>query len=484
MSEKQSHSILNHDVLKADPKIHVDRRPSIKIATTPEIVVAIPCGDKHEASTFLCAEDHGGCGKAWLKPAMRQPNLIPVQLMLAHMNLVAPLNCSMSYMVEAGRLSAEARQIMTTKAIEIGAKFILYWDDDTIPPPMALYTLYNWMCQNPKAGAVSGIYTTREDPNEPLVYTAHGEGAAWDLPIGPGAKPQPIFGAGAGFLLARIDAITDTIERLKEENGGVEVPIWADERTLEISIESQEKTKTRPSMWGHDVRFCKVLNETGWQVYAHGQVLCGHLDIPTGKMFRMPKDAPGWKHRPNSPDYWDAIYTKEGADTWRRYPEMFQKVADEVPRNSMVVELGCGVGVLGSKLTAEKKVEWHGYDISEKAVEIAKQRFLNASQLDVTELAVTDLMPWTNSADVIVATEIMEHLEEDAFHHVINMVEQSGVKKFVFTVPDNCMGPDEIPEHTALFSQGLVLERTKRYTAWTLRMEQADEKHIICVMER
>lgn len=282
--------MLNHDVLDGEPKIHVDRNPPIKMATTAEIIIAIPCGDKHAHSVFTCPPDHGGCGAQWQQlGALRQPNLIPVELMLAHMNLVQPLNCSVSYLVEAGRLSAEARQIMTKKAIRLGAKYILYWDDDTLPNPHDLYTLYNWMRRNPHAGAVSGVYTTRETPNEPLIFTEHGRGAAWDIPLGPGAEPQPIFGAGAGFMLARIEAIVDTIEKMTAENDGVEVPIWADEYSPADPARS-----TRPMRWGHDVRFCNLLNTHGWPVYVHGQVLCGHLDIATGKVFRMPDDAPGW----------------------------------------------------------------------------------------------------------------------------------------------------------------------------------------------
>ena len=290
-------SIMNHDVVDGTPKIQVDRRTQIKLAQKPQIVIAIPCGDKHQASVLKCPSDHGGCGKVWMLPEQRQPNLIPVHLMLAHMNMIQPLNCATTYMVESGRLSAEARQIMTKSALKQGAKYILYWDDDTIPPPLGLAILHNWMERHPEAGAISGVYTTREPTmREPLIYQGHGEGASWDFPIGPGAEPQKIFGAGAGFLLARLEAVENVIEHMKAENDGKEIPIWADERTVSISDEgdSIDREASRPSMWGHDVRFCKLLNEHGWPVYVHGEVLCGHLDIPTGVLHQMPDDAPGW----------------------------------------------------------------------------------------------------------------------------------------------------------------------------------------------
>lgn len=274
------------DKTEDTPKIEVLRRPSIKLATHPQIIIAIPCGEKNVHTVFTCPSDKGGCGSTWLAPGKRAPNLVPIHFLLAHMNLQPPLNVTMSYMVESGRLSAEARQVMTNQALKMEeSKYILYWDDDVIPPAMGLYTLHNFMERNPTAGAVSGVYVTREDPCEPLIYKEHGTGAWWDFPMGETAKPQPIFGAGAGFLLARLEAIKDVTAKLGE------VPIWADERTL-----AQDTTDNveRNIMWGHDIRFCKLLNEHDWPVYVDGRVICDHVDISTGTVYKMPPDAPGF----------------------------------------------------------------------------------------------------------------------------------------------------------------------------------------------
>jgi len=407
------------------------------------------------------------------------------------MNWVPPLNVAMTYLCQFGMLSAQARQIMTKEALRQGAKYIFYVDDDTLIPPLGLYTLHNFLERNPKIGAVSGVYTTRENPNEPLVYKEHGVGAYWDFPMGPKAEPVPIMGAGAGCLLVRLEAIQDTIDQMTEENGGEEVPIWADSRTIPTSLAGDGKLKTtkdkkepeRRIMWGHDIRFCRELNKHGWPVYVDGKVLCGHYDIESGQKFYVPEDAPGRKlgSNVNTQDYWDQIYSVEGPQTWRQYPEMFGLVVDKVPEGSSVVELGCGVGVLDSRLTAQKKVAWRGFDVSQVGVDMARGRFLDAEVLDINQLTPEHL----GEADVIVATEIMEHLEENAFHHVISCVTQSSAKKFVFTVPDNCMGPDAVPEHTALFSEQLVSDRLQAHPEWALaRIEHADEDHLLFELER
>lgn len=278
------------------PKIEVDFSPQIKLSTKHELVFAIPCGDKEDMTLTYCKEEVGGCGRAWLAPGKRVPNLIPVHLMIAFNNLQRPLNITTSLLMETGRLSAEARQIMTKRAIELGAKYILYWDDDTLPPDLGLYTMYNWMERHPNAGAISGAYVSRQDPCEPFIYRAHGEGAYWDFPMGPKAWPVPIFGAGAGFMLARIDAIKDTIRQMNGDNVDTEdeIPIWKDERTMPYDEQNKDCEVPRSIQWGHDIRFCHLLNKHGWQVYVDGRVLCHHLDIKSGRIFSMPEDAPGF----------------------------------------------------------------------------------------------------------------------------------------------------------------------------------------------
>ena len=477
--------------LDGEVKLRVDRRPSIKLKSDPHIVVCMPIGDKNTSTVMECPKDSGGCGSKWAAPGMRIPALVPIQWALSHMNMVTPLNTTMSYLTEWGRLSAEARQIMTQQAIRMKAKYILYWDDDTLPPPMGLYTLHNWMERHPEAGAVSGVYTTRVEPNEPLIYTHHGEGAAWDFPMGPGADPVPIFGAGAGFLLVRVEAIVDIQAKLPKGT-----PIWADERTLPGGdTEKGEESHNRKIMWGHDIRFCQLLNKHDWPVYVHGAVLCAHHDINTNVTFHVPDDAPGLVNQQraniNTQAYWNYLYGEEGINTYRRYEEMFGEVEKEIYQSKVdargetvkVTELGCGMGVLAQRLVATQAIAYKGYDISDVAVEACKARFLTAEQLDLSVLQPSHI----EFADVVVATEVMEHLDESVFNRVTEIVLGTpGVKKFVFTVPDNCLGPDELPEHTALFNEELVRSRLDAYVQdeWELNIRSGDDTHIICVLTR
>lgn len=294
------------------PQFEVDRLPPIKLATKPQLIFCFPVGNKQELIVTDCPEKLGGCGKRWVTPGKRVPALVPLHLMLQHMNMQMPTNITTSYMAESGRLSAEARNVMTLRSLERDPKYVLYWDDDTLPPPNGVFTLYNDMERNPSWGAVSGAYVSRTEPCEPFVYKEHGIGSYWDFPMGEKAWPVPILGAGAGFLMARVEAIRDVRNKINEDGKLIgtpdEVPVWADSLQIPSTeeLENADATELRNIRWGHDVRFCRLLNEHGWPVYVDGRILCDHLDISSGKIYSMPKDAPGYKVAEEGIEAWQA----------------------------------------------------------------------------------------------------------------------------------------------------------------------------------
>lgn len=268
-------------------------KPKIKLAENPYLFIAVPCGNKKDMIHITCPTELGGCGKSFTLEGHRVPNLMPIQWTIAYHNQLMPLNVTQAISWHCGTISATARQILTKEAMRVGSAYILYWDDDTLPPALGLYTMFNFMQQHPEAGAIGAVCMTRKDPSEPVVYMEHGCGASWDFEMGPGAEPQHVFGTGSGFLLARVEAIADTIRKMRDENGGLEVPIWRDEVDLP-DVTAGGEVKGRMVNWGHDVRFVHNLNKAGWPVYIDGRVLCGHLDINTGEIWEVPVTLPGF----------------------------------------------------------------------------------------------------------------------------------------------------------------------------------------------
>jgi len=276
----------------------VDGKPTIvdipssfvKFNSTPYVVIAIACGHKEDNTIVTCPIEHGGCGAQLLLSGVRSPLLVPVRFMLATSHFELPLNAIVSTLVEAGRLCTEAKQIMTKEAIRLGAKYILYLDDDILAPTNGLYKLYTFMERNSEVGAIGGVCTTRQDPVEPIVYLEHGKGAWWDFPN----KPAQVFAVGGGFLFARVSAIKDIIEKLKVENNDVEIPIWADE------YRARTDTNNIEIMLGSDKRFCNLMNKYGYPVYVHGDVWCKHLDITTDTLYEMPNRSKDAKSKSNA----------------------------------------------------------------------------------------------------------------------------------------------------------------------------------------
>jgi len=454
------------------------RRAAIKLSAGPKIVVCIPIGAKGLSTVLKCPQcEARGEARTQMEvdEGFQPQGLVHINFMLQQMNWLPPLNVTISYMFKSGMLSGAARNIMTLEVLRYPtAEYIFYVDDDMMIPSMGLYTLYNAMEQNPGWGAVSGIYTTRTDPPEPLIYTAHGRGAAWDIELGPGANPAQIMGAGAGCLLARTSAIRSWMEANPRE------PVWADA--------TEERADAGRVTWGHDVRFVRNLTEAGWPCYADGRVLCGHYDRLSGHTFEVPASAPGFKTRNiNTESYWDAVYAKEGLDSWRTYDKMYQAVVETLDGHSIdhVVELGCGSGILGQRITASIPCSWVGMDMSAVAVAQAKSRYLNAVVRDVRELSTLELDELTRGLrSAVVATEVAEHLDAVDADRLLSVINGSDADLVVLTTPWKCMGPGEVPEHTVLVDEAWVEHATQMLSNYDLvHSAPVDDVHALHIWE-
>jgi hypothetical protein len=278
-----SQKIDNEIVLDGHPDIQVARRTSIKLADKPRIIVAMPIGGKPVVDVF---QDKDGKQYANQR-GFRAQGLIPVHFMLSHMNWVPPLNVSMAYMTKMNMLSSHARQVMTMEAIRAGREYIFYVDDDTLIPPLGLYTLYNFMEQNPHAGAVTRRVHDPRDAERAADLHGARRGlrpgtSRWGLVPSRSCASERVLGA---CWLGSAPSRT-----WMENNPGV--PIWADQK--EIPSEAGEQSV----MWGHDIRFCRMLNMAGFPVYVHGQRAVRPLRHPYGPDVRGSRDRAGLSEDP------------------------------------------------------------------------------------------------------------------------------------------------------------------------------------------
>ena len=170
------------------------------------------------------------------------------------------------------------RDTLAEKALALGAEYMMCFDDDTVPPSHAIMSLWYVLSQNPKAAVAGGIYCTKSETPEPIVYKTLGDGAFWNWTLG---DIFPCAGIGAGCMMVRLSALKDipkpwfkdqlgNSDRRKEKIGD-----------LEMDVVSEIMTD--------DLYFCRKVTDAGYEILAHGGILPLHIG-QDGRQFHLPDD--------------------------------------------------------------------------------------------------------------------------------------------------------------------------------------------------
>jgi SAM-dependent methyltransferase len=149
----------------------------------------------------------------------------------------------------------------------------------------------------------------------------------------------------------------------------------------------------------------------------------------------------------NTSSHWNEIWEREGLDTWRVYPARFTRIATLVPPGSRVLDVGCGPGVLLSRLREHRRCKPFGLDISTSAI-----RLMGRVGIPGAACAVPDLPVLAGAFDVVIATELIEHLDDPAaaLTEFVRCLRPGG--KVILTTPNNTLGPADEDQHMHQFS--------------------------------
>lgn len=161
----------------------------------------------------------------------------------------------------------EARNAAVIDARKSGAQWLLFLDDDTLLPNHSIRRMVYLMEQHPDWDLLSGVYVTKSDPPQPLIFTKDKGGPAWDWKFN---TQFPIKACGMGACLIRMSAFDK-----------VEEPWFRYVQRAQGMDHFEE---------GEDVYFCRKLTEAGGVLMADGGLLCGHIN-PNGKVFSIPFDS-------------------------------------------------------------------------------------------------------------------------------------------------------------------------------------------------
>lgn len=170
---------------------------------------------------------------------------------------------------------ATARNNMALTAMDRECKYLFFIDDDVLIPNFAPKRMIYLMEQNDDWDAISGVYATKTEPPEPLIFGGDvgSTGAYWNWKMG---DVFPIWGAGLGCSLIRVSAF----DKLEE-------PYFAFTESTDGVSHSSE---------GEDLYFYKNLVEAGGKVMCDGNVICGHMDRDTSKIYSLWRDCKPFKN--------------------------------------------------------------------------------------------------------------------------------------------------------------------------------------------
>ena len=196
--------------------------------------------------------------------------------------MVAPTNCGILE-INRNRIPLEDAQTqMVEDALKVGAQYILFIEDDTEPPPNTIVELTRVLETAPDdVMAAGGIYSTRGEAPEPVVYLGPNSGSYWKWKAG---DVFPCWCVGFGCLMIK----TKVFELMPKP--------WFK------TLETVEQVREYPDLFPHafdqhckkvgvstDIFFYTKLAKMGYKVLAHGGVLAKHWDAQRNKAYTLPE---------------------------------------------------------------------------------------------------------------------------------------------------------------------------------------------------
>lgn len=166
---------------------------------------------------------------------------------------------------------ADARNEIVEYALNQGANYIYWLDDDVIPPPDAFLKMYM-----SGKDIVNGVYWSKSNPPMPLVFRNHLEGPYLDWHFGDFIE---VDAAGNGLTLVK----TDVYRTISEKIGG---PWYS---TDYVSFPNAQQS---PSNNTEDLYFYRKARQAGYKVWVDTSIQAYHYEKNTQVLYGPPPNAP------------------------------------------------------------------------------------------------------------------------------------------------------------------------------------------------
>lgn len=219
---------------------------------------------------------------------------IRMEWALARWGQIIPMNWTMvQYMeyinsyVPMNYTVPDAQNLIVKEALEKGFEWLLLIEDDTAPQPDAFVRLNKYM-RDRTVPVISGVYFSRSEPSEPLVFRGRGNSVYWDWKFGDLVWCD---GVPTGFLLIHCSILKAMWDESPE--------YISKGQTVRRVFDVPEEVRMNPELTmietltgTSDLRWCtRVMKEgffekAGWPKYqkmkypflVDTNILCMHID--------------------------------------------------------------------------------------------------------------------------------------------------------------------------------------------------------------
>lgn len=150
----------------------------------------------------------------------------------------------------------------------------------------------------------------------------------------------------------------------------------------------------------------------------------------------------------NTRSHWDGIWAEEADSPTRQGDVLFEEVSRRVREGAKVLDAGCGVGNLLGYLKEARNADVYGVDISSRGIGTASKKGIQGAVGCLPDLPLAD-----NCMDVVIATEVLEHLSapRKAVREMVRILRPGGL--LILSVPDDNLHPEEEIEHMHSFDK-------------------------------
>jgi len=208
--------------------------------------------------------------------------MVSTYFMQARLSQQFPLVSSAVDKIVLNKPIADARNEIVEYALQQGAHYIYWLDDDVIAPPDSFLKMYY---QN--RDIINGVYWAKSNPPMPLLFRGHLEGPYWDWHVGDFIE---IDAAGSGLTLVK----TDVYRKMQKELGGPWYSV--DYGSFPGIVPDKAHNNTE------DLYFYWKAKKLGYKVWADTSIQALHYDKFGKMLYGMPHNAPqahpDWEIRP------------------------------------------------------------------------------------------------------------------------------------------------------------------------------------------